>query len=397
MADDLPLARYTVLDLTIARAGPTAVRLLADWGADVIKVEPPPRQASGEALTGARRGPDEQNLHRNKRGIALDLKHPDGKAAFLDLVRRADVVVENFRADVKTRLGIDYEALARVNPRIILASISGFGQTGPYSERPGVDQIIQGMSGLMSVTGEPGRGPMRVGVAISDTSAGMFLGQGILLALLQREQTGRGQWVHTSLLEAMLSKLDFQGARYTMSGEVPGQEGNHHPTGVPMGTFECRDGLVNVAASGGRMWSSLCRALGADDLLSRPEYATVRDRARNKVQLREEIGARLKAFDTADLVEKLNAVGVPCGPINTIAEAFEDEQVQYLQMTKVARHREAGELRLVRSPINLSGAAQPLEFHHAAPDTGEHTDEVLAELGYDSARIAALRASGAAG
>jgi crotonobetainyl-CoA:carnitine CoA-transferase CaiB-like acyl-CoA transferase len=395
MPGDLPLSPYTVLDLTIARAGPTAVRLLADWGADVIKIEPPPaRDSTGRGVTGARHGPDEQNLHRNKRGLALDLKHPDGHRIFLNLVRGADVVVENFRADVKRRLGIEYDTLAAVNPRIILASISGFGQDGPYGYRPGVDQIVQGMSGLMSVTGEPGRGPMRVGVAISDTSAGMFLGQGILLALLQRERTGRGQWVHTSLLEAMLNKLDFQAARYTMRGEVPGQEGNHHPTQVPMGTFESADGLVNVAASGHRMWTGFCSALGAEHLLENPDYADPRSRAKHKEQLRADVNEVTKRFTTADLVEKLNAAGVPCGPINTIGTAFEDEQVRHLRMTKVAHHPTLGDINLLRSPINLSAAPQPAEFHHAAPDTGQDTDEILREAGISDEEIARLHAEG---
>ena len=395
MTDPLPLARYTVLDLTIARAGPTAVRLLADWGADVIKIEPPPSSdTTGRSVTGARHGPDEQNLHRNKRGLALDLKHPEGRTVFLDLVRQADVVVENFRADVKRRLGIEYETLAATNPRIILASISGFGQDGPYADRPGVDQIIQGMSGLMSVTGEPGQGPMRVGVAISDTAAGMFLGQGIMLALIHRVQTGRGQWVHTSLLEAMLNKLDFQGARYTMSGDVPGQEGNHHPTAVPMGTFESSDGLVNIAASGARMWPAFCNALDAQHLLAHPDYADARSRARHKQQLRADVNEVTRRYTTAELVEKLNAVGVPCGPINTIGEAFEDPQVKHLQMTRTASHRQLGELRLLRTPITLSAVEQPAAFHHAAPDAGEHTDEVLRDFGYDDARIQQLREAG---
>jgi crotonobetainyl-CoA:carnitine CoA-transferase CaiB-like acyl-CoA transferase len=396
MPDAMPLSRYTVLDLTIARAGPTAVRLLADWGANVIKIEPPPaKDTTGRSITGARHGPDEQNLHRNKRGLALDLKHPEGRRVFFDLVRRADIVVENFRPDVKHRLGVDYEALAKVNPRIILASNSGFGQEGPYRDRPGVDQIIQGMSGLMSVTGEPGRGPMRVGVAISDTAAGMFLGQGILLALLYREQTGRGQWVHTSLLEGMLSKLDFQGARYTMTGEVPGQEGNHHPTGVPMGTFASKDGLVNIGASGNRMWVAFCNALGAEDLLANPDYADPRSRARHKTQLRAEVDAVARRFTTAELVERLNAVGVPCGPVNTIGEAFEDTQVKHLRMTRTAPHPTLGDVCLIRSPINLSAVEQPPAFHHAAPDTGQHTDEILREFGYDDGQIQQLREAGA--
>lgn len=396
MLEALPLARYTVLDLTIARAGPTAVRLLADWGANVIKIEAPPnRDPAGRSGAGGRHGPDEQNLHRNKRGLALDLKHPDGHRVFLDLVGRADIVVENFRADVKRRLGIEYETLANTNPRIILASNSGFGQDGPYRDRPGVDQIIQGMSGLMSVTGEPGRGPMRVGVAISDTAAGMFLGQGILLALLHREQTGRGQWVHTSLLESMLCKLDFQAARYTMTGDVPGQEGNHHPTAVPTGAFESSDGLVNIAASRNRMWVSLCTALDAQNLLANQDYADARSRAMHRERLRADLGEVVRCFTTADLVEKLNAVGVPCGPINTIGEAFEDPQVKHLQMTRTAPHPKLGDVRLVRSPFTLSAVPHAAAFHHAAPDVGQHTDEILCEFGYDNVQIQELREAGA--
>ncbi len=392
--NDLPLARYTVLDLTIARAGQTAVRLLADWGANAIKIEPPPGDES-RGVTGARQGPDEQNLHRNKRGLALDLKKPQGHRLFLELVAKADVVVENFRPGVKTSLGIDYEALAAVNPRIVLGSISGFGQRGPYRDRPGVDQVIQGMSGLMSVTGERGRGPMRVGVAISDTAAGMFLGQGILLALLQREQTGRGQWVQTSLLEAMLCKLDFQAARYTMSGEVPGQEGHHHPTLVPMGAFECKDGLVNIAASSGKMWVGFCKALGAEALLSNPDYADGRSRAHHKEALRVAVAEVVRRFETADLVERLNGAGVPCGPVNDIGEAFRDRQVEQLEMTAVAHHPSLGHIRLVRSPITLSAVERPAEFHHAAPEPGQHSDEVLREFGYDEQQIQELRDCGA--
>ena len=254
---DLPLTGCRVLDLTIARAGPVAVRLLADWGADVVRIDPPDRKPT----LGPRRGSDEQNLHRNKRSLSVNLKTPEGMRVLRQLVERSDVVVENFRASVKERLGLSYEALRAINPRIILASISGFGQTGPYAGRPGLDQIVQGMSGLSSVTGEPGRGPYRTGIAISDTTSGMFLGQGILLALLHRQRTGRGQWVHTSLLEAMLNKLDFQGARYTVEGEVPRQEGNSHPTLVPMGTFDARDGKVNICGPGAAMWARLCLSL----------------------------------------------------------------------------------------------------------------------------------------
>lgn len=390
-----PLSHIRVLDLTHARAGPTAVRLLADWGADVVKIEQPLDPTnSGRGVTGARRGPDEQNLHRNKRSLALNLKDPDGLAVFMALAKSADVVVENFRSEVKHRLGVDFEAVRAVNPAIIYASISGFGQDGPYGARAGVDQIVQGMSGLMSVTGEPGQGPMRVGIAISDTSAGMFLGQGILLALLHRERTGEGQWVHTSLLESMMCKLDFQGARYTMNGEVPEQQGNDHPYQSPMGAFRSRDGLVNIAAPSQRLWERFCQALNAQELFDRPEYRGGRDRRERKAQLKIDINALTEQHTTAELVEILNAVGVPCGPINNIGEGFEDAQVQHLKMAKPAPHAELGDLNLIRSPINLSSFPQAERFDHAAPDPGADSEELLQELGLDQARIIELREKG---
>ena len=388
----LPLSGYKVLDLTIARAGPTAVRLLADWGADVVKIEPP---ATAGSITGARRGPDEQNLHRNKRGLCIDLKNKAGHALFLDLAKQADVIVENFRADVKHRLQIDYESIRAVNERVIYASISGFGQEGPYSERPGVDQIVQGMSGLMSITGEPGRGPMRVGIAISDTAAGMFLGQGILLALLDRERTGKGQWVHTSLLESMLSKLDFQGARYTMLGDVPAQQGNDHPTAFPMGTFACADGFVNIAAPTERMWASFLDAVEDDDLRHREEYASARDRIHHKQQLKIDMESAIASLSTLELVERLNDAGVPCGPINDIKEGFDNPQSEFLRMQVPAHHADLGDVQLIRSPINMSRHAHPEAFHHAAPDPGEHSRDVLASFEIDEARIKSLVEEGA--
>ena len=388
----LPLSGYKVLDLTIARAGPTAVRLLADWGADVIKIEPP---ATAGSITGTRRGPDEQNLHRNKRGLCIDLKNKAGHVLFLDLAKQADVIAENFRADVKHRLQIDYESVRAVNERVIYASISGFGQEGPYRDRPGVDQIVQGMSGLMSITGEPGRGPMRVGIAISDTAAGMFLGQGILLALLDRERTGKGQWVHTSLLESMLSKLDFQGARYTMLGDVPAQQGNDHPTAFPMGTFACADGFVNIAAPTERMWASFLDAVEDDDLRHREEYASARDRIHHKQQLKVDMESAIASFSTHELVEKLNDAGVPCGPINDIKEGFENPQTEFLRMQVPAPHADLGDVQLIRSPINLSRHAHPEAFHHAAPDPGEHSRDVLASFEIDEARIKSLVEEGA--
>jgi crotonobetainyl-CoA:carnitine CoA-transferase CaiB-like acyl-CoA transferase len=295
---------------------------------------------------------------------------------------------------VKHRLGVDYEALRAVKPAIIYASISGFGQDGPYGDRAGVDQIIQGMSGLMSVTGEPDGGPMRVGIAISDTSAGMFLGQGILLALLHRERTGEGQWVHTSLLEAMMNKLDFQAARYTMSGEVPTAQGNDHPYQVPMGTFESKDGLVNLAASSPRLWQRFCGALDAHELRDHPDYASGPERAAHKARLKNHINDVTRQHTTAALVQRLNAAGVPCGPINDIGEAFEDAQVKHLRMAKAAPHEQLGDLMLVRSPINLSAFPQADRLERAAPDPGSDSTDVLAELGLDPERIRALRSAG---
>src|SRR5918998_2984126 len=254
---NLPLDGYRVIDLTAHRAGPTAVRQLADWGADVIKIEAPGEHTDA---TGSRRdGPDFQNLHRNKRSLTLDLKSSEGKKIFFQLVEKADVVVENFKSTVKYRLGVDYDAVRKVNSRIVYGSISGFGQDGPYEGRPGVDQIAQGMGGLMSITGHPGGGPVRVGVAINDTSAGLLLASGIILALLDRERTGEGQWVHTSLIEAQIYMLDFQAARYLMNGEVAGQEGNFHPTGVGTGMFQTADGYINVAAAGDAVWERFCK------------------------------------------------------------------------------------------------------------------------------------------
>ena len=387
----LPLAKYTVLDLSIARAGPTAVRMLADWGADVIRIESP---VEGD-IAGKRHGPDSQNLHRNKRSLCLNLKSPEGLKIFMDLVKRADVVVENFRVDVKHRLGVDYEAVKQVNPQIIYASISGFGQQGPYANRAAVDQVIQGMSGLMSITGEPNQGPMRAGIAVSDTSAGMFLGQGILLAVLHREHTGEGQWVHTSLLESMLSKMDFQAARYTMNGEVAGQEGNNHPTLSPMGVFDTSDGLVNLAASTNKMFKAFCKIMNAAELEINEDYKNVEGRLKNREKLWQLVNEITKQYSTSEMVEKLNSVGLPCGPINTIDEAFADEQVQFLKLTKQATHTELGDFDLLRSPINLSEFQHSASFEKPGPDLGEHSLEILTELDYSTEQIEQLRKNGA--
>ncbi len=387
-----PLEDLVVLDLTHARAGPSAVRLLADWGARVIKIEPPP---SASGLTGARRGSDEQNLHRNKQSICIDLKHAEGLALFRQMASQADIVVENFNTRVKHKLKVDYDSLRALNPRLIYASISGFGQQGPYAERGGVDQIVQGMSGLMSITGFPDGEPSRVGIAISDTTAGMFLAQGILLALLHRVQTGEGQWVHTSLLEGMMAKLDFQAARYTMSGDTPGPQGNDHPYQVRMGTFAAKDKPVNLAAPTERLWQRFCDALDADALREDPAYQSAAQRRANIAQLKPAMEAITSKYTAAELVERLNAAGEPCGPVNTVAEAFADPQVQHLKMAWPAEHPELGDLSLLRSPINLSAYPPAQRFDRAAPDPGADATAVLEFFGIDADDIESLIARGA--
>ena len=390
----LPLEEIFVLDLTRARAGPTAARQLADWGADVLKIEEPPLADSPEGITGGRNTPDFQNLHRNKRSVTLNLKAPDGHRVFMELAAKADVIVENYRPRVKKRLGIDYAAVKAVNPRIIYGSISGFGQTGPYKDRPGVDQIAQGLGGLMSITGLPGQGPVRVGIPIADLCAGQFLAQGILLALLERQRTGEGQWVHTSLLEAQIHMLDFQAARWLIEGEVPPQAGNDHPTGIPTGVFPTADGHINIAASGGALYRRLCEAIGSPELIEHPDYASAGQRSRNREKLNALIAEKTQHKSSAEWVTLLNEAGVPCGPINSVDQTFADEQVQHLGIAIPMAGSAVGDTTVVGQPYHLSNVPQPV-VRRPTPGLGEHTDEVMAWLGYDEASIAALRESGA--
>jgi len=381
------LAKYKVLDLTRARAGPTAVRQLADWGAQVIKIELPGSDDSPDFMD--RHSPDFQNLHRNKRSMTLNLKHPDGLAIFKQLARHADVIVENYRPDVKHRLGIDYEAIKAINPRIVYGSISGFGQDGPYADRPGVDPIVQGMGGHMMVTGEPGRGPMRSGAALSDVGAGLLCANGILTALLEREASGEGQWVQASLLEAMIFLLDFQAARWTMAHDLPAQVGNNHPTNAPMGVFRTQDGYITIAASR-PMWRKLCIALGAPELLERPEYATAASRVMHREALNADIEQVTQTQASAAWIEIMNKAGVPCGPIYTLEDTFNDPQVQHLGMAQTVESPTLGPVTIIGQAFHLSRT--PSCLVRVAPECGADTDAILQELGYGAEAIAALRA-----
>jgi crotonobetainyl-CoA:carnitine CoA-transferase CaiB-like acyl-CoA transferase len=382
------LARFTVLDLTRVRAGPTCVRQLADWGANVVKVDAL-LEDSGEQLGGPRQGSDFQNLHRNKRAISLNLKKPEGLEVFKRLVEKADVVVENFRPDVKAKLGIDYESVRKINPRIVYGSISGFGQDGPYHKRPGFDQIAQGMGGLMSITGAPGEGPMRVGIPVADLTAGLFCAMGILTALLEREVSGEGQWVKTSLLQAQIFMLDFQAARWLMDKDVAPQAGNDHPTSIPTGVFKTSDGYINIATTGGRIWQRFAEALGAPDLPNRPEYATGPDRSKNRKVLNAEINRLTEKKSSETWVKEFNAAGVPCGPIYSIDQVFADAQVEHLGIAQDVPNDEGRRIRLVGQPFTLSRT--PSKMAARPPEFGEQTEEVLAEFGFSKEEISSLR------
>jgi formyl-CoA transferase len=385
------LQRFRVIDLTQVRAGPTACRQLADWGADVVQVQMPEHMRGDDTL-GGQDGSDYQYTHRNKRSITLNLKEDEGIATLKRLIAGADVVVENFRPDVKFRLGIDYETLAVDNPGLIYASISGFGQTGPLATRPGFDQIAQGMGGLMSVTGLPGDGPVRVGIPIADLCAGIFAAQGILVALLERESSGKGQWLHTSLLESMVYMMDFQTSRYLIDGEVGHQAGNFHPTSIPTGVYKARDGYINIAVFGSKIWERFCNILGAPEWITDERYHDKPSRSVHRDSLNAEINRRLAEHDRSHWIEQFNAGGVACGLISNMREVFAEPQIEHLGMVKDVVSARLGPQRLVGQPMQLERT--PSTIARAAPRRGEHTEEILLELGIGADDLARMKATG---
>jgi crotonobetainyl-CoA:carnitine CoA-transferase CaiB-like acyl-CoA transferase len=386
------LNRFVVLDLTRVRSGPTAVRQLSDWGAQVIQIEAPEAVAASDGFGGARHGADFQNLHRGKRSLCINLKDPTGIELLKRLVATADVLVENFRPDVKQRLGISYDDLKQINPRLVYASISGFGQTGPYALRPGFDQVAQGMGGLMSVTGLPGQGPVRAGIPVADLSAGIFCALGILVALLEREISGEGQWVTASLLEAQIAMMDFQASRWLIEKTVPGQAGNDHPTMAPMGVYPTADRYITIASAGDAMWSRLCQVLELADYIDDPDFVDDAARTKNRSKLRDVLSRTLAREKSDFWIARLNKAGVPCGPIYDVKEGFADEQVEHLGIAQTVFYQSMGDIQVVGQVVHLSRT--PSELLRAAPERGEHSREILHELGFTSKQIDQLKLTG---
>jgi crotonobetainyl-CoA:carnitine CoA-transferase CaiB-like acyl-CoA transferase len=382
----MPLTPYRVLDLTTVRSGPTCTKVLGDLGADVLRVERPGGEGRERVFY------DQADLARNKRSLVLNLQHPKGVEILRALAARADVLVENYRPDVKHRLGIDYETVSRDNPRLVYASISGFGQEGPYRDRPGYDQIVQGMSGLMSLTGTAETAPLRVGIPIGDLLAGYFAALGILAALVERERSGRGQQVETSLLEALVGSLSFQAVRYLNTGEVPPPVGNHHPLTAPMGVYRAGDGHLNLAVGNDEMWQRLCRALELPELAEDPRFARAPDRVANRKELDARLEAALAQAPAAVWVERLNAAGVAAGPIYTVDQVFADPQVARAGLVHELEHPLWGRHRVLGLPVRLGRT--PPRVRTPAPLPGAHTREVLAELGYAGLAVDTLVADG---
>jgi crotonobetainyl-CoA:carnitine CoA-transferase CaiB-like acyl-CoA transferase len=389
------LSGLRVLELTQVMAGPFCGQVLADLGADVVKVEPPDvGDQSRRSLGFAMKGDDTAAflaVNRNKRSVALDLKDDDQRAVFHRLVETADVVIENYRPGVADRLGVGYDALDAINPRLVDASISGFGQTGPYAQRPGFDLIAQGIAGVMSVTGEPGGEPVKSGIPISDLSAGLFCAVAILSAIVARERTGRGQRIDTSLFEGALALGIWESAELWATGRTPQPLGSAHRLTAPYQALRTRDGHITVGGNNQRLWERLCTAVGRDDLIEDERFATNQGRMDNRPQLVTELESALAARDTDDWVDALLESGVPVGPIHDFREVFEDPHTLAREMMVEVEHPVEGTVRALGIPVKLSDT--PGSVRRPAPLLGEHTEEVLREAGVDDAQIAALAAA----
>lgn len=386
-----PLAGLKVIDLTSFLSGPFCTMLLGDMGAEVIKIEEPKAGDANRSSRPSIKGEGAYFLYanRNKKSITLNLREEEGRKILIQLAKDADVFVENYRPQVKKRLKIDYPALSEINPRLIYCSISGFGQTGPWSERPGFDQIAQGMSGLMSVTGFPEYGPTRVGVAIGDSVCGIFAAYGILAALLEREKSGQGQFLETSLLEGLVSVLGFQAAKYFATGEIPLPQGNDHAVNAPYGTYRTKDVYINIATATKKMWEILCQILGMTDLMNDPRFLKDADRVKNKKELRELMEEQLASKTSAEWVEILNQEGIPCGTINTIDQVFQDKQVLHQQMLLEVDHLTAGKIKMIGFPVKMERT--PAHISLPPPVLGQHNHEILKGLNYSDEAIEDLR------
>jgi crotonobetainyl-CoA:carnitine CoA-transferase CaiB-like acyl-CoA transferase len=385
------LAGLRVLELTQVMAGPFCGQVLADMGADVVKVEPPDGDPTRRSLGFRVRGEDTAAflaVNRNKRSLVLDLKDDRHRAVFHRLAVDADVVLENYRPGVAARLGVDWETLSALNGRLVYASVSGFGQTGPYAMRPGYDLIAQGLSGVMSVTGDPGGEPSKCGIPIGDLSAGLFCAVAILSAVIARERTGRGQRIDTSLFECALALSVWETAELWATGRVPEALGSAHRLTAPYQALRTKDGHITVGGNNERLWQKLCEAVGRPDLVEDPRFQTNDERMAHRPELVAELESALAARGTDAWVAALSEAGVPCGPIHDYGQVFEDEHTQARAVEVRLEHPVEGEIRALGIPVKLSDT--PGSIRHAAPLLGQHTAEVLAEAGFTAEQVEAL-------